>query len=310
MEESLQQNNNELDVIRAPSSVSFSHSDREQGPRLEAELLFSGGVAVLFRGKDRDYQIEIYRSGCTKDGFLGLPEYSGLEEIVRGLYLGIYPDRDRDLSIARMKQGLSHPRTILELVRYEGVPVGFGIFPRLLVSGEPVVYSSRAFELEHEGQGLGTHVLKEAIRLHQESLAKSHRSLRWGALMTQNALSVLTLQKIPMVEIDYPFRRLFSEDREAQSLMLGVHREVYLSSLSIDTTTGVSRGELRELGMNEAYRPNRDHQKAWAIHQRMVSLPPHGFGMNREAGDVVYVLFKLRKPNFADTSVAFLPEAA
>ena len=209
-----------IEATEGKRGLSVDSLNGVKGPLGDSRTLFRGGAVTFFGGKTRSYTVETCRSGNSKNGFLGIPEYSGLMNVVRDLYLGIYPDRDRDLSIDRVRQSLSHPRTILELARYQGDPVGFGIFPRLLISGEPVLYSSRAFQPEHEGQGLGTHVLEEAIRLHQEELVRSHRSLHWGALMTQNALSVLTLQKIPTVETDFPFSRLYSEDQEVQSLIL------------------------------------------------------------------------------------------
>lgn len=262
----------------------------------ERKSLFERRGVVAFQGKTKNYCIE---TQMTPNGhvFTDTPEYSGLVEVVTNLYLAVYANRDRDISIERMRKSLSHPRTILELATYKGNPVGFGIFPRLIISGEQVLYSTRAFKEDHEGEGLGTHVLSEAIRLHQGESAKAHRSLRWGALMTQNPLSVLTLRKLDLIELIYPFDALYGgKNRQAQSLLLGIHKAVYMSSRGIDTITGVSKGELSEIGMNETYRPSREHTRAWEIFQKMISPAPDGFGMNREAGDVVYVLFKFKKP--------------
>lgn len=253
-----------------------------------------------FQGKTNIYGIETYYSGRS-NRFTDMAEYSGLVDTVTGLYLDIYPNRDREISIDRIRRGLSHPRTILMLAKHhQGIPVGFGIFPRLFIDGGPVLYSSRAFMPEHEGQGLGTHFLNRAISMHREIVAGMHRSLYYGVLMTQSAFSIVTLkrlQELGRVGKIYPLDELYDRNREAQSVLLAVHREVYMHSLSIDTITGVSKGELRELGMNVAYRPNRGHQEAWEIHQRMVSSPPDGWDMNRERGDVVYVTFELKRPN-------------
>lgn len=252
-----------------------------------------------FQGKAGSYVVEAHYSDKS-NRFTDMPEYSRLLATVTDLYLGVYPNRDREISIERMKRGLSHPRTILMLAKHEGIPVGFGIFPRFFINGEPILYSTRAFMPKHEGQGLGTHVLNRAILLHHEIVTGMHRSLRWGVLMTQNAFSIVTLKRLQesgRVGKIYPVDELYGENRDAQSILLAVHREVYMHSLGIDTFTGVSRAELRELGMNEAYRPNREHADAWEVHQRMVSSRPEGWGMNRERGDVVYVTFELKKPN-------------
>lgn len=251
-----------------------------------------------FQGKTNIYAVETYYSGRS-NRFTAMPEDSDLVGTVTGLYLAVYPNRDREISIDRMRRGLSHPRTILMLAKHQGIPVGFGIFPRLPIDGEPVLYSSRAFMPEHEGQGLGTHFLDKAISLHQEIVTGMHRSLRWGVLMTQSAFSILTLkrlQELGRIGKIYPLDEPYDRNRDAQSVLLGVHKEVLMYSQSIDTRTGVSISELGELGMNEAYRPRREHQEAFEIHQRMVSAPP-GWGMNRERGDVVYVTFELKKPN-------------
>ena len=253
-----------------------------------------GGRETPFNGKTKVYTIKTFHSG--RDRFMEMSEFAPLIDQATDLYLKVYPTRDTDMSVERMKHSLSHPRTILMLAEHKGVPVGFGIFPRLLIGGEPVPYSSRAFLPEHEGQGLGPHTLGTAIELHQEEVARSHRIIHYGFLMTQNAFSIDTLRKIPSIGEIFPFDMRYNIDRVAQYLLLGVHNQVYLASQGINTITGVSEGELSEIGMNEAYKPDRNH-RAWKIHQEMVSsLLTGGLGMNRERGDVVYVGFRIKRP--------------
>lgn len=294
----------------AKLEIENDHPCSEDCGRSNLRPLFEGGEINHFAGKTKPYSIEIYNSG-KRNGFTGMPEYSGLIDVATNLYLNIYSTRDRELSIDRMKRGLSHPRTILMLALHQGTPVGFGLFPRLLISGEPVIYSSRGFEPKHEGEGLGTQVLDKAIQLHQK---ESYRSIRFGVLMTQNAFSVVTLYKLKergLIEKILPFDERYDQDpeQEAQRIMLGVHREVYMKSLVLIPPTGVSRGELKELGMNEAIyrRPRQGYEEASRIHETMVSSPsmkiPNGLGMNREDGDVVYVTFKLKRSNGASTGI-------
>lgn len=259
--------------------------------------LFRGGETTHFTGKSNTYHVETYRSG--KGRFTELSQYSGVKDVVTGLYLPVHHTRDRKISIERMEKSLSYPRTILELIKYQDGLVGFGIFTRLLISSpekftsEPVIHSTRAILSEHEGQGLGTHILERAVQLHQE---ESHKPLRWGALMTQNPLSVFTLEKVPSVDEIYPFAKRYNANRWAQFIMLGVHQAVLMNSLGINTVTGVSKGELSGLGMNETWRPRPDQGRVWEIYQEMISPTPYGLDMNREAGDVVYVIFGLKKP--------------
>ncbi|MDO8573685.1 MAG: GNAT family N-acetyltransferase [Candidatus Daviesbacteria bacterium] len=266
--------------------------------------------SYMFAGKDQRYTIIVCRSDrSNKSGFIEMPESADLIEAVTEVYLGVYPERNRDLSRARVRKSLSYPRTTLMLAEHQGKPVGFGIFPRLLINGHidrepvPVLYSSRGFLSEHERQGLGTHVLEEAIRLHQEELWRSHRSLRWVAFMTMNPHSVASLWKLPMVGETWPIKKpaddqekptvnYYLQDSTQQHIMLGVHSRVYMSSESISTRTGVSEGELRELGMNETYRPSPDQRLPYDIHQIMV----HQLGMNREKGDVVYMTAEVKQP--------------
>lgn len=270
---------------------------RSYRPPSIKEPLFKGGLISGLKGKTKDYTIETYHSnGGNRVAFSEMPEYSDLVRVVTDLYLSVYPNRDRRLSIERMRKGLSHPRTILMLARHEGIPVGFGLFPRLLIYGEQVVYSSRAFKHRHESEGLGSYVLGKGIEEHRKESLKAHRSLRWAALMTQNPYSVLTAERLPDVDVVYPLGKRFDQNREAQWYLLGVHHMMNMASLGIDTVTGVSRGELREIGMNERGRPDRRHARAWEIYQQMISPPPKGLGMNREAGDVVYVLLELKRP--------------
>lgn len=276
----------------------------------DAESLFIGGTVTQFRGKTRFYTIETYYNG-NRTAFTEMSEYFGLVNLVTALYLEIYPNRDKDLAEARMEQGLSHPRTRLDLLLHEGNPVGYGISSRFFIDGEPVVYISRAIQEKHGGENAGTYFVNSAVQWHQEESMRSHRQLHWLALMTQNPLSVLTLEKSPYIDRIFPFGERYNSkrNREAQSLMLGVHQKVYMFSRGINTSTGVSKGELRELGMNENFRPSREHPRALAIYQEMIS--PEGLDMNREAGDEVYVLARIKRPDPVDAvAMTFIQAAA
>lgn len=267
--------------------------------------LFKGGEATPFAGKTKNYIIDTYRSNHgNKGSFLEISEYAELVDTIVDLYLRVYPNRDRNLSIERVKKSLSHPRTYIELVRYGDEPVGFGIFPRLIVSGRSLFYSSRAFLEDHERQHLGTHVLEEGIHLHQEELSKSGRVLRWGALMTHNPWSLVSLESVPKIEDIFPFGRkgeepklkLYSQYPEALTYLAGVYYKVGMHRGTMNWITGVATGELKDEGMNENIRVTREHERAWELQQLMVLPPPEGLGMNREAGDEAIVLFRFKHP--------------
>lgn len=260
--------------------------------------LFRGGTCTVFEGKTNSYIIDTYYSNNgNRTSFLEKTQvYGELIESVTKLYTDIYPRRNRELSLERVRKNLSYPRTILMLARYRDELVGCGIFPRLLIptdfTTEPVVYSSRTFRHKHEGQGLGTYVLGKAIELHQEEVVRSRRAIRYGALMTHNPQSVASLEKLPSVGEIFPFEKSYEQNREEQQILLGIHKAVYIASPEIDIN-GVSRHELWEQGMNETYRPTSKYTRAYEIYEKMIS--PRGLRMNREAGDVVYVIYKLKK---------------
>lgn len=280
------------------------------GNDLHSETLFGGGGVTTFQGKTNLYDLETYNSG--KLAFTDMPEYAGLVDLATEVYLATYPNRGRDKSIERMRKGLSHPRTILMLALHEGNAVGFGIFPRIFTSeGPPVIYSSRAFQEGHDGQGLGTYVLERGIQLQQEESSRAHRSLHWGNLMTQNELSIYTLYKLKevgIIEKIFPFDYLYDEAEEekkdidadaARHIMLGMHNLFHIDSMGINNITGVSKGELRELGPNETYRRPPGRPELREIYDRMVKAPTWNNTMNLYMhlpdGDVVYATFKLKK---------------
>lgn len=281
----------------------------EIGEGLHLNTLFGGGRVTTFQGKTNLYDLETYNSG--RAAFTDMPEYAGLVDLATEVYLATYPNRGRDKSIERMRKGLSYPRTILMLALHEGYPVGFGIFPRLFTPEGSVLYSSRAFQRGHDGQGLGTYVLRKGIRLQQEESAKAHRLLHWGNLMTQNELSIYTLGKLKkagVIEKIFPFDHLYDEAEEdekdkdtdaARHIMLGMHNRFHIDSIGINNFTGVSKGELRELGPNETYRRPPENPELLAIYSRMVKAPTWNnhlnLYMNLPDGDVVYTTFKLKR---------------
>jgi len=278
---------------------------RMVNPNLEP--LFPGGEITTFQGRTKSYLIETYRSGSdygfvrSVEGGYSLmnPEYQGLVELARNLYGAVYPERARrnpELTTERILKGLSYPRTILMFALHEGIPVGHGIFPKLDIQGEPVLYSSRAFLAEHEREGLGTHVLERAIDLHRRESARAHRQLYNGMLMTQNWFSIRSLENLKesgtietIQPIDGPY------DAWGRHLLYGVHARVFVSSTAIEDS-GLSRGELREVGINEAATRPEEGTRAWEIYQTMVLRPPDGAGLNIYNGDVLYVRFTFPRP--------------
>ncbi len=252
------------------------------------------GEVTSFQGKSTTYTVETYKSDRIK-GFTQMPDYNELVEVVTDLYLNRYPQRGREPSIDRVRRSMSHPRTILLLARQQGVPIGFGIFSRLYLSREPILYASPVFQEDQEDEGLEMEVLNKAIQLHEEDVATSYRFIRFGVLTTQNPFLVGRLEQLPAIETIFPFHQRYNKNPEAQKIMLEVHRKVMINSQSIYTETGVSKGELLEIEINETYRPRRVNKRIWEIYQEMVSPPP-GLDMNRERGDVVYITFKLKRP--------------
>lgn len=267
------------------------------------EPLFRGGIVTDFIGRNGDlYTVETYKSGSENSfvkkvgvGYIEAPGYDGLVATLIGLYEVVYPERTRRnpvLTLERMIRTLSHPRTILEIIRHEGVmPVGYGIFPKLDVQGEPVFYSSRAIVLAHEGQGAGTYTLERAIELHRKESARVNKPLNNGMFMTQNCYSIKSLENLRdkgvierIQSLDEPY------DPEGKHILFGIHSQVRLASQAIEDT-GVSRGELQEVGRNEAALVPEEGTRAREIYDKMVLHPPTGLGMNLPAGDVWYLRF-------------------
>ncbi len=285
---------------------------------------YEGGIVIPFQGKTTFYYIEAYDSGSR--GFTEQLEYSSLVDQTVELYLATYPYRDHDMSVERIMRGLSHPRTKL-LIAYDGdVAKGFGLFPRFSFEGEPVIYSSRAFL--KEGDGLGTGVLDLGIQLHQEDAIKGRNKIpSWGVLMTQNVYSKMTLDKLKeqgRIKKILPFDVRYDDKVDpdaplAKRLMGAVHNYVNLNSAALFTGTGVSRGELREVGENEVRKPDKYDAKgnetaAWkTFHQMFTEATyeePQNLGMSVHNGDVDYIAFKFCKPGIVvDTRIQDLTAA-
>ncbi|MBI4038698.1 hypothetical protein HY384_01950 [Candidatus Daviesbacteria bacterium] len=277
-------------------------------PHPNPESPFKGGPASIFQGSTRLYEIQTIRSGSehgfvekTNIGYEVIPGHEALVSIIDGLYRGVYPNRSKrnpELTTERVLKSLSYPRTILLLASYQREPVGFGIFPRFYIGDEPVLYSSRAILPEHEQEGLGTFFLKRGIELHQIACLRTKKPLLNGVLMTQSAYSVLSLENLRrdgIIEKIQPFEEPY--DKEGKRILYGVHALVFVSSAAIEDT-GVSRGELIEVGINEAFTTPTEGTRAWNRYLTMVLRPPAGVGMSPQAGDVVYTRFIIPKRHF------------
>ncbi|OGE33487.1 hypothetical protein A3J19_01575 [Candidatus Daviesbacteria bacterium RIFCSPLOWO2_02_FULL_41_8] len=287
-------------------------------PKVECSTNF---MTNTFQGRSNEYDVRVYRSNHgNKASFAEIPECAGLIEDITDLYLGVYPQRDRDKSIERVRKSLSYPRTIVELAYSEDQLVGAGIFPRFNLEGEPLFYSSRFILPDHTRQGLGPYMMEDAILRHQQELATAHRVLRFGAIMAMNPDSVGSLWKLSIVGDSWPIRKpandqveptvnFYPQGSTQQLLMLRAHGLFHMASDSIHVLTGVSSAELSELGMNETYKPGAEKRMSWLIHKIMVSRYPQGLSMNREAGDLMCMVFEILKPGHSETETFLLPAA-
>lgn len=257
-----------------------------------------------FSGRTRSYTVKTFKSGAehgfvrvSAQQFQPIEEFAPLVGIIHNLYCDVYPERARrnpELTAQRILQSLSHPRTILELILCGEKPVGYGIFPKLDVGGEPVLYSSRAILAQHIQEGLGTHILGEAIvQARKESARCKRRPLRSGFLMTQKWESIRSLEVLKerglvgtIQPIDKPF------DSEGEKLLFMVHSQMRINSTGIELT-GRSRRELIEVGFNENAEIPREGTRGWEIFQKIVSRQPEGAGVNLFDGDVLYVRFTI-----------------
>lgn len=252
---------------------------------------------IPFQGRKRSFVWEVFNSGSVKDGFIGIPELKYVVDVVSGLYSEVYPYRDPDLAEKQVKKVLSNPREILMLAKYEGHYVGYGAFPRLKVDDDSFMYSSRAFLAEFDGDGLGTNALDQAIDMHNEELTRAHRHLLvYGALYTQNPASVASVVRSERTDNIHPFRNyggLYEMNSTPQRVMQETHARFLANSRALYNLTGVCKGELWGLGANQSYVPGRS-ALADEIHREMVG--PDGLDMNIPQGDVVIVVYDIKKP--------------
>lgn len=315
-----------------PTSIPANHGLEIVHPQLVTAPLFEGGEVSFFQGKTRDYIVEVHRSGSNGKGFLDVPQYAAMGEAVEDKYLDVYPTRNPDRALARVRKSLSYPRTMLMLISHEGKLVGYGVFSRLAfgTSSELVMTSSRA--LKDEGEGLGSMMLDKAVKLHNAELVRSHRWIRWIELVTQNPVSEFTLEKLAIVKDTYPIgkptvvageadptmerpRNFYNRHPAAQLVMVRCANLEFQfwDSTGMDYITGVSKSELSGLGMNEAtarpseYRPNTRLQQ---IYQMFVRSYPDGLDINRERGDGLHITAEIVRPPFRDDNRSSLPEAA
>ncbi|MBI3103959.1 hypothetical protein HYZ05_03380 [Candidatus Daviesbacteria bacterium] len=262
-------------------------------------------IEIPFQGSrdNKPYIWEVHNSGATRTGFLGIPECRELvENIVPGLYLKTYPYRDQAMASARVTMTLSHPRSILMLARYEDEYVGYGVFPRLVIRGDSVVYSSRAFTAAHEGQGLGTNALDQVIKIHNDELRRLHQKpLAYGALYTGSPVSLASIVRSENTDNVRPLFRREGLKGGGRYVMLSgpqrvvkeIHSLFLPNTTSLNNLTGVCRGELRDIGPNQSYIPGRS-VLADQIYGEMISTYPDGLDMNIPQGDVVIVVYDIK----------------
>lgn len=282
--------------------ITIAHAETRPGLTFTRNDQSINSIETPFRGKNNDYIIVTHMIGrrpiINKDGSLARPEYTDVVADIVNLYLAVNYFRNEELGIERAKRSLSHPRTYIEMVLHNRIPVAYGIFPKFTIEGIPVVHSTRMITKEHQGELVGGHLFQNAVEMHQRDRIETHRSpILWGALETQNPASIASLEKIPWIGTIFPFHKLYSEDPVARRLVGEVYNKISTEdSLNFNRVTGVSTGELSALGMNEAYRPREGEGRVREIYLQMIRPFPRGLAMNREDGDLAYTMLLFQYP--------------
>lgn len=226
-------------------------------------------------------------------------------------YRCTFLNRDERMSFLRVSESVRHPRTLVLFARHEDIVIGHAILPRYLHENDYYMYSSRAIQKEYEQDGLGIEMWRIGLGIHRGIIAKS-RIIRGILFMTQNAASVRSLEILRRSRVMngaiYPFERGYDRELEAQNAMLAGHllfrltpQEFYTnpatSSVSrvLDLVTGVGRGELEELGVNEGFDLKPGTRTA-EIHEIMFNRKPEEGGLGMTKKDVVWTLLMRKNP--------------
>lgn len=242
----------------------------------------------------RSFPIETFVD--TEDDDAYTRNRTALIRVVTALHLARFDDRNPVISIQRIFRGMTHPRTALMLVGEPGQSrghwVGYGLFRGISIYDEDdfetdpqeVDYSSRALMPGFEGQGVGTHMLVESLKIFNPD---------WLVLMTQNEASIRTVQHLRekgLVKQHYPFGEPMGEvtydtNKAAQDVMLATRRVVRLSNISrVHDHIGLAERELSEIGMNRAAIETITDDETGRLRGQF-----RAWEMNRERGDVFYV---------------------
>jgi hypothetical protein len=243
---------------------------------------------IIFRG----YPIKFEPVTGTNRDFL--------HRTLTPLYIDIF-GRDPRLSESIVASKIAKDGTMVARVFDPADPkgekaVGYGIMRPLSVetsSGDQskVTFISRGFKREHEGHGVGTHLVEESATINGDDTD-------YISLDTQSPPSIYTLEKARERRTDlfgdlYPRTRWYGGDspegRKAQDVIIGTVGIVRRNPSKFDIVTGLSEAELGVEGMNRAYIEHTDHRETMEILRWLVMK----IGMNRERGDVIYMLMEV-----------------
>lgn len=220
------------------------------------------------------------------------------------LYSKVYPYRDPNLSLERVVNMLSHPRTLLMMAKFEGQYVGFGVFPRFEMEECDVMYSSRGVVQPHEAYQIGPRFLDLGIQMHNEELRKDGRRIEYVALYTQNPVSAASADSAEYMDNIRPFRRslnkaggLYVPRSVPQRIMHRLSAEVLTNTTEVNLITGVCTSELADLGPNQSYVPGKSGRVDGIFDEMTNEDLDKGLGMKVEKGDVVIVIADALEPN-------------
>lgn len=282
---------------------------RSGNPEMSVEY---GDIPILgeitsFKGRSlRVFSIESYYSNGSSFKDRTAEDAQMVLDILSN-YIKAFPNRDIGKSQARVMDSLRHPKTLALLARYQGEVVGHGIFPRFVVEGENsrenYMYTSRAIQKDFEGDGLGMEMWRIASGIMHQRLTGRNRLIKGIIMMTQNAASIRSLELLRengiMDGIIYPFERRWDKCRSAQTAMLTAYSQFRLRPRRLNIETGVSEGELEELGPNESFilrEGTRTAEIDDIMHKR--NLRDGGLGMKKK--DVVWAGLIVEEPVVED----------
>ena len=168
---------------------------------------------------------------------------------------------------------------LLIIATYKLQPVGVAAYQLIEGEDKKIIYQSRAVVPQHCNSGLGKQFSNISCSLFKPDVI---------AARAQNPISIWATIKSGILEETFPIEKMYGQSEEMKKILRYLIAKRGFCLEEVDLDSGLQK-EAYKMGKLGCYQINKNHAGVMMVENRLYEI-----GLNRERGDAVYYMGKVK----------------